>query len=134
MRVGMLLTVLIASGCPAGSEQTQRDDAQSSKPESANDVAAAPVAVVPEPPPPIPFDPLTLTVRQRSTTALPIPNAQVQLTVDDITRGQVMASLALGDGTPLHAPVSMQAGDALPFTIEGRSFLVKLTALNNQLV
>jgi uncharacterized lipoprotein YajG len=56
--------------------------------------------------------PIEMTVKQRSTTVVPGSGGAVFLTIDDITRNQVMASLADKDGGVLLAVTSFKPGDS----------------------
>jgi hypothetical protein len=56
------------------------------------------------------------------------------LTVDDITRGQVMASLVDKDGRPVLAPTSLKKGDSATFTLGEKIYSLTLNDLNNALV
>src|SRR5688500_3340761 len=60
--------------------------------------------------------PVSMKVRQRSTTRVPGSQQALHLTIDDITRGQVMTSLKDSDGKPVLAPTSFKEGDAASFS------------------
>ena len=89
---------------------------------------------VPASRPPFSLLPVTLTVMQRSTTSIPESNEQYTLTIDDITRGQVLVSLQGGAGPAHFGPVSMAAGDSRRFEVDGGEYLLTLASLDNQLV
>ena len=78
--------------------------------------------------------PAEVTVKQRSTTAVPGSEGELLLTVDDITRGQVMASLATASGDSVLPPRSMSAEDAVRFQFGKSSYSLTLKQLNNALI
>jgi hypothetical protein len=78
--------------------------------------------------------PAEMTVKQRSTTAVPGSDGALVLTVDDITRGQVMASLATSSGDTVLSSRSMSPDDAVPFKISAFAYSLKLKQLNNALI
>ena len=135
MRRALVIGILLAIGCREASEPQAW---HASRPENEDVSSSAAIddvqehASVPQPPPA--WEAVTVKVAQRSTSALPISEEHVLLTVDDVTRGQVMASLSRDDGTPLHAPVSLRPGDELAFEVDGRPFQVALVELHNRLV
>jgi hypothetical protein len=89
----------------------------------------------PQSPPPIVLEaPAEFTVLQRSTTALPGSNGKVVLTIDDITRDQVMATLSWEDGTPIVATRSLRQDDVVTFTAGDHAYKIKLKTLKNVLV
>jgi hypothetical protein len=102
--------------------------------------STAPSAPIPEPvapaKPPAPLTelPVTLSVSQRSTSAIPGSNDQLSLTIDDITRGQVIVSIANVDGGPVLGPTSLEAGASHPFRVGEFAYRVTLEKLDNQLV
>jgi hypothetical protein len=71
-----------------------------------------------------------LRVEQRSTTAVPGSGGEVLLTIDDVTRGQVMTSLSLRAAGPIFGPVSLAEGDAATFALDGHSFILTLEELD----
>src|SRR5262245_124022 len=71
---------------------------------------------------------------QRSTTPHPGSNGALQITLDDITRGQVMLSIATDHGQTVRAPASAREGDVLPFTLDGREYTLTVLALRNALL
>lgn len=88
-----------------------------------------------EPPKPVLKDlPVEIDVNQRSTTPVPGSEGKLLLTVDDITRGQVMVSLATSDGDSILPLRSMKRGDELPFQYDESPFVLKLLELSNELV
>jgi Family of unknown function (DUF5329) len=78
--------------------------------------------------------PAEMTVKQRSTTVVPGSEGQLILTVDDITRGQVMASLATVTGEAVLPSRSMSADEDATFKFGGSSYSLTLNELNNALV
>jgi hypothetical protein len=88
----------------------------------------------PAEPPRLPDLPIEMTVAQRSTTPVPGSEDGLRLTIDDVTRGQVVASLSARDGTVVLAPVSLEAGKSAPFTFRGHGYVLKLTSLKNALM
>jgi hypothetical protein len=75
-----------------------------------------------------------MTVKQRTTTVVPGSNEAVSLTVDDVTRGQVMASLAAKDGAVLLAPTSMVEDRTVSFKLGDVAYNLTLTNFDNELV
>lgn len=78
--------------------------------------------------------PAVMTVAQRSTTTVPGTDDKLLLTVDDITRGQVMTSLSRADGQPVLAPRSMRSGESARFEFGGSEYVLTLKALDQSLV
>ena len=92
-------------------------------------------SATPESPAPIVLDaPAEFTVLQRSTTALPGSNGKVVLTIEDITRGQVMTTLSWENGTPIIATRSLRQNDVVTFTASNHVYKIKLKTLTNVLV
>jgi len=115
--VGVALAVLLVLGCPT-------------KPET----PAPQQQPVPQPAPKLTGLPIEMTVRQRTTTVVPGSGGAVSVTIDDITRGQVMVSLAAKDGAVLLGPTSLSAGKSAEFKLGDESYFVLLEALDNELV
>lgn len=78
--------------------------------------------------------PARFTVRQRTTCPLPAPDDGCRITIDDITRGQVMVSITTANGTPLIGPRSLRPGDALDLAVEGQPRRLRLVRLHNSLL
>jgi hypothetical protein len=78
--------------------------------------------------------PIKMTVKQRTTTAAPGSDGALSLTIDDITRGQVMASLADKEGKAVLAPTSLTAGKSATFKLGGNSYALTLEELDNEFV
>jgi hypothetical protein len=75
-----------------------------------------------------------VTVKQRSTTAIPGTDEAIRVIIDDITANQVRASLSLKDGTSVLTERSMMPGDAVAFEFGRASYRLKLKLLNNALI
>jgi hypothetical protein len=104
-----------------------------SKPPAAR-LAPAAAAVVPASAaasPPIPGLPSSLTVKQRSQTS--IPGSDLVLTIDDITRGQVQASIR-ADKDVLVQPAYLKPAEKRRFDYQKRNYELTLVELNNALV
>jgi hypothetical protein len=78
--------------------------------------------------------PAEVTVKQRSTTAVPGSEEALRITIGDITRGQVMTSLADKEGRAVLAATSLASGDTVKFELVDETFQLKLEELNNALV
>jgi hypothetical protein len=78
--------------------------------------------------------PVNMTVKQRSTTAVPGSNESLRITIDDITAGQVMVSLASAEGEGVFAATSLKQGDAAEFTFNNEKYQLALSELKNELV
>jgi hypothetical protein len=78
--------------------------------------------------------PVEMTVRQRTTTAVPGFDGELRLTIDDVTAGQVMVSLAGKDGSLLLAPTSMESDDTLNFKVGDEPYSLTLEGLSNSLI
>lgn len=87
----------------------------------------------PRHPPALADLPVDLIVRQRTTTAVPGSGDRLRLTVDDVTRGQVMAALAAADGSSVLAARSFVPGDTAGFTLAGADYGLALVRLENRL-
>ena len=92
-----------------------------------------------ETPPPAPEPvlnqlPVEFTVRQRTTSDVPGAKGEIRVTIDDITRGQVMVSVAGAEGEVLLAESSLTTGDSAEFELRGQTYVLLLKELNNALV
>jgi hypothetical protein len=76
----------------------------------------------------------SLTAKQRSTSEVPGSDGKLQLTIDDITDGQLITSLSGEDGAAILAPASMKTGDARPFTLGTQKYHLTLVSMNNELI
>jgi hypothetical protein len=84
--------------------------------------------------PAIRFLPVNMTVKQRTTTAVPGSDESLKITVDDITAGQVMVSLAGAEGQGVLASTSINEGEAVEFKFQEQQYLLTLSDLNNELI
>ena len=97
--------------------------------------AGKPPPLAPPPEPPLALtEPAEITVAQRSTTALPGSGGELLITVDDVTRGQVMVSVAWKDGRVVAPTRSMRERQRVRFGIEGFRYELVLVRLANALV
>jgi hypothetical protein len=78
--------------------------------------------------------PATVTVSQRTTTAIPGSNGKLVLTIDDITRNQVMASLATDKGAPVLPPQSMAPQSESSFKFGDTTYFLRVKDLDNALI
>ena len=78
--------------------------------------------------------PVELTVAQRSTTPVPGSEGRLELTLDDITAGQVAVSLATSDAETILPVRSMREGDATDFHYRGATLRLRLLRLHNLLL
>jgi hypothetical protein len=114
--VGFVVAVLLVLGCP------KKQD------------SPAPLQP-PAPPGPVLADlPIEMTVKQRTTTAVPGADGALSVTIDDITRGQAMISLAGRDGVVVLGPTSLAEGRSAVFKLADTSYSVTLKELDNELV
>ncbi|HYC77207.1 MAG TPA: DUF5329 family protein [Planctomycetota bacterium] len=84
--------------------------------------------------PALPGLPIEFTARQRSTVPIPASDGRLLVTVDDVTRNQVMVSVATADAVVLVPSRSMTENDAAPFTFDGRPLFLRLRKLANALI
>jgi hypothetical protein len=82
----------------------------------------------------LPDLPVEMAVKQRSTTVVPGSDGSLRLTIDDITRGQVIASLIDEEGGSVLAATSLSRGDSAPFKFGNETYQLTLKELNNALV
>jgi hypothetical protein len=108
----MLLSVAFASGCsedePAASIAEKR----------------APLAEVP----------VEILVKQRTTSIVPGSDGKLLLTIDDITDGQVMVTLATDHGTMVLPTRSLKPDESVDFKFGSVDYELKLRQLDNALV
>jgi hypothetical protein len=89
----------------------------------------------PQLPPPIVLNaPAEFTMAQRSTVPLPGSHGKIVITIDDITRGQVLATLSWQDGKSIMATRSLRPNDVLDFTVDNHEYKIKLKKLKNVLI
>lgn len=77
---------------------------------------------------------VALTLAQRSSAPLPGWEDAVQVSIGDITRGQVVVELLAPEGERLAGPRSLRVGEAVPFERAGRRFVLWLDQLDNALI
>lgn len=114
--IPIAIAVLAIAGC-------QRRASESTAPEPA--ARAAPLNITGRTP---------FQLSQRTTGDLPGSDGRYRVTIDDITRGQVMVSIAARDGASVIAPTSMSPGGTLELTVGEVGYVIVLEALNNQLI
>jgi len=83
---------------------------------------------------PLAVVPIELTVRQRSTTPIPGSDGKLLVTIDDVTRGQIMVSVVEQGQTALIGPVSMTPDMSLEFPWADKRYTLTLERLHNALV
>jgi len=76
--------------------------------------------------------PIELTISQRSTADVPGSRERLRLTIGDITRNQVIVSLADGAEVVL-ASLSMSPGDSAEFEFDAAKYRLTLQRLTNHL-
>lgn len=77
--------------------------------------------------------PVEMTVKQRSTTAVQGSDGRLMLTIDDITRNQVIVTLASENEIVL-ASTSLSPGFSAPFEFGNFTYVLMLKSLNTALV
>lgn len=78
--------------------------------------------------------PVKMRVAQRTTTAVPGTAGQLSITVDDVTRGQVMISLLDKRGAPIAGPTSVRQDQAISFELGETKYAARVLELSNALV
>ena len=78
--------------------------------------------------------PVVMTVKQRSTTVVPVSGGAVRLKIDDITRGQVLVTLLGEDSAVLLGETSLTPGGSAGFQVKGEAYRLTLKALDQALV
>jgi hypothetical protein len=114
--VGFVVAVLLVLGCPKQQE------------------TPPPLQQAPPSGPVLADLPIEMTVKQRTTTAVPGSDEALSVTIDDVTRGQVMVSMADKSGNIVLAPTSLAAGKSATFKLGEDSYSVALKKLDNELV
>jgi hypothetical protein len=123
----MVLTLTLALGC---SRTEQAPPSEPTVPSPAVPIPAAPISAAP-----IVLDaPVEFTIVQRSTTSLPGSNGKFIVTIDDITKGQVMTTISKLDGPPIVGTQSLRQDDVVTFTVSNHVYKIKLKTLKNSLM
>lgn len=78
--------------------------------------------------------PVTMKVAQRTTTAVPGAEGQLSITVDDITRGQVMISLLDKHRKPVVGPASVRQDQEISFRLGESTYAARVLELSNALI
>jgi hypothetical protein len=78
--------------------------------------------------------PVTMKVKQRSTTPIPGSNDKLSLSIDDITEGQVMVTMVGADGKPVMGARSLQARTTAPFDFDGTTYTLAVDKLDDSLL
>jgi hypothetical protein len=78
--------------------------------------------------------PVTMKLKQRSTTAIPGSNDRLSISIDDITEGQVMVTLVLADGKPVMGARSLRARATAPFELDGTTYSLAVNKLDDSLL
>lgn len=76
----------------------------------------------------------TFTVHQRTSVAVPGSNDSLILTIDDITRGQTMASLEWIDGVHVAGPRALYLNQDIDFSVAGQQWRLTLSQMHNELI
>lgn len=83
---------------------------------------------------PLEFLPLKVNVKQRTTTTVAGSGGRLLLTIDDITGGQVMVSLANSEGDVVLASRSLEPRQTVDFKFHGFDYTLVLSQLDTTLV
>jgi hypothetical protein len=78
--------------------------------------------------------PVTMKLKQRSTTIIPGSNDKVSVSIDDITDRQVMVTLVQADGKPVMGARSLQARGTTPFEFDGTTYTLAVDKLDDSLL
>jgi hypothetical protein len=78
--------------------------------------------------------PVEMLVKQRTTSAVPGSDGKLMLTVDDVTKGQVMVTLATDGGTTILSTRSLKSEESAEFEFESVDYQLTLRQLDNALV
>lgn len=81
----------------------------------------------------LPSDPLQLTLPQRSTETIPGSDGRIQITVTDITEGQVLLSIETRDGKPILLRRSVREDDVISFEVGRKQYYLHVAELRNLL-
>lgn len=112
-----MVGVLLA--CALGCQPPQPSPAQTSSP-AAEDTASTTF-------------PATLTVKQNSSAVIPGFNGKLSLSIGDITRGSVTATVEAKDGSAMAGPAPLRRGASVQFTSANATYLLKLVTLKDTL-
>jgi hypothetical protein len=85
-------------------------------------------------PPAIRGLPLKMVVKQRSTIGVPGSDELLRITIDDITAGQVMVSLADKEGKAVLAATSLKEGETAEFEFQEQKYKLTVNELDNELM
>ena len=77
---------------------------------------------------------VSLTLKQRSSKAIPGSDERIFLQVDDITGGQVLISVRDDEGKTVLDDVSAKQGEVVSFKVEAKTYFVRVKELQNFLV
>lgn len=80
---------------------------------------------------PVPFD---ITVKQRTTAPVAGSNSRLAITIDDITRNQVMVSLSADAAETVLPTRSFSPHDTASFQFAGQTYALTLLRLDNALI
>ncbi|MBA4020453.1 MAG: hypothetical protein C0483_25105 [Pirellula sp.] len=78
--------------------------------------------------------PVVVTVKQRTSEVVPGSEGKLQVTIDDITRGQVIVSLSHRKHGLSIGPTSLRPDDTKLFKLGSESYQLRLKSLNNALL
>jgi len=79
-------------------------------------------------------DPLTITVMQNGTQDIPGLQGLAKVRIGDITRGQVMLTVADAADQSLASPTSVRPGEVVSFKVKGVNFYLRVARLKNKLL
>ena len=77
---------------------------------------------------------VSLTLKQRSSKAIPGSDERIFLQVDDITGGQVLVSVRDDEGKTVLDDVSAKQGDVVSFKVGAKTYFIRVKELQNFLV
>ncbi len=78
--------------------------------------------------------PVEMTVKQRSTTAVPGSDGELLLSIDDVTRGQILVTLLPKEKSPLIGPISMKPSMSMDFAWGSGRYVLQLKQLHNAMI
>lgn len=82
----------------------------------------------------LPYGSVDLVVMQRESKAIPGSNGTVRIRLEDITEGQVLASVVTSHKDILMERVSARQGDTLRFSVENKQYTIHFKELRNILL